>query len=100
LPGPPITHAVELALAERHLAEAEERCALSGFYAHARGAAEAIGTTVVVIGADLRQRLHTGRPFGSPLPVTNAAEAVRATPATGRPARDGPGQALGLHAAG
>ena len=59
---------------------------LSGFYAHARGAAEAIGTPVVVIGADLRQRMHTERPYGSPLPVTNAPEAVRAVLATGRPA--------------
>jgi PAS domain S-box-containing protein len=59
---------------------------LAGFYPHARGAAQAIGTPVVVTGADLRQRLHTERPFGSPLPMTNAAEAIRTALTTGRPA--------------
>jgi PAS domain S-box-containing protein len=59
---------------------------LAGFYPHARGAAEAIGTPVVVTGADLRQRLHTERPFGSALPMTNAAGAIRTALATGRPA--------------
>uniref|UniRef100_UPI0012EDCFC6 cache domain-containing protein n=1 Tax=Belnapia moabensis TaxID=365533 RepID=UPI0012EDCFC6 len=58
---------------------------LAGFYPHARGAAEAISTPIVVTGADLRQRLHTERPFGSPLPMTNAAEAVRSALATQQP---------------
>ena len=59
---------------------------LAGFYAHARGAAEALGTPIAVIGADLQQRLHTERPFGTPLPVTGAPEAVRRAVGTGRPA--------------
>lgn len=58
---------------------------LTGFYAHARGAAEALGTPVVVIGADLQQRLHTERPFGTPLPVTGAPQAVRLAVETERP---------------
>ena len=59
---------------------------LAGFYAHARGAAEALGTPIAVIGADLQQRLHTERPFGTPLPMTGAPEAVRRAVETGRPA--------------
>ena len=59
---------------------------LAGFYPHARGAAEALGTPIALIGADLRQRLHTERPFGTPLPVTGAPEAVRRALETGRPA--------------
>jgi two-component sensor histidine kinase len=58
---------------------------LVSFYAHARGAAEALGTSVVVIGADLRQRLHTDRAFGAPLPVTAATEEVRRAYETGLP---------------
>src|SRR4029453_1783715 len=59
---------------------------LAGFYAHARGAAEALGTPIAVIGADLQQRLHTERPFGAPLPVTDAPEGVRRAVGTRRPA--------------
>jgi two-component sensor histidine kinase len=59
---------------------------LTGFYAHARGAAEALGTPVAVIGADLQQRLHTERLFGAPLPVTGAPETVRRAVESGRPA--------------
>ncbi len=59
---------------------------LAAFHAHAHGAAEALGTPLMVVGADLGQRLHTGRPFGSPLPPTGAAEAVRRALDTGRPA--------------
>ena len=40
----------------------------------------------MVIGADLQQRLHTERPFGTPLPMTGAPEAVRRAVETGRPA--------------
>jgi hypothetical protein len=58
---------------------------LAGFYAHARGAAEALGTSVVVIGADLRQRLHTDRAFGVTLPMTAATEEVRRAYETGLP---------------
>ena len=77
-------HAASLAAlaASPHLDEDD----LAGFYAHARGAAEALGTPVMVIGADLGQRLHTARPFGSALPPTGAAEAVRRALDTGRPA--------------
>jgi two-component sensor histidine kinase len=62
---------------------------LAGFYAHARGAAEALGTPVVVIGADLRQRLHTDRAFGAALPVTAATEEVRRAYETGLPVVSG-----------
>jgi PAS domain S-box-containing protein len=58
---------------------------LAGFYAHARGAAEALGTSVVVVGADLRQRLHTNRAFGAALPVTAATAAVRRAYESGLP---------------
>ena len=58
---------------------------LGAFYAHARGAAAALGTPVALIGADLRQRLHTERPLDAPLPPTGAPEAVRRAVATGRP---------------
>jgi two-component sensor histidine kinase len=58
---------------------------LASFYAHARGAAEALGTSVVVIGADLRQRLHTDRAFGAALPVSAATEEVRRAYQTGLP---------------
>ncbi|MCO6415807.1 PAS domain S-box protein [Siccirubricoccus sp. KC 17139] len=63
-----------------------DRDDLAGFYAHARGAAEAIGTPIVLVGADLRQRLHTARPLGSPLPATGVPAAVRAALDTGQPA--------------
>jgi hypothetical protein len=59
---------------------------LVAFHAHARGAAEALGTPVVVIGADLRQRLHTERPLGAPLPATGAPETARRAAESGRPA--------------
>jgi two-component sensor histidine kinase len=62
---------------------------LAGFYAHARGAAEALGTSVVVIGADLRQRLHTDRAFGVTLPMTAATEEVRRAYETGLPVVSG-----------
>jgi PAS domain S-box-containing protein len=58
---------------------------LAGFYAHARGAAEALGTPVAVVGADLRQRLHTDRAFGAPLPVTAATAAMRRAYESGLP---------------
>ncbi len=44
---------------------------------------------MVLIGTDLRQRLHTERPFGAPLPPTNSPEAVRRAVETGRPAVSG-----------
>src|SRR5215207_3342249 len=59
---------------------------LAAFHAHARGAAEALGTPVVVIGADLQQRLHTERPPGAPLPATGAPETVRRVGESRRPA--------------
>jgi PAS domain S-box-containing protein len=59
---------------------------LEAFYGHARRAAEAVHSPVVVIAPDLAQLMTTERPFGEALPRTNAAEAVRAVYETGRPA--------------
>ncbi len=59
---------------------------LAGFFEHARGAADALGTPLMVVGADLGQRLHTGLPFGAALPPTGAADAVRRALDSGRPA--------------
>jgi PAS domain S-box-containing protein len=59
---------------------------LNAFYAHAKRAAEAVHSPVVVIAPDLAQLMTTERPFGEALPRTNAAGAVRAVFDTGRPA--------------
>ncbi|MCG7360540.1 PAS domain-containing protein [Roseomonas sp. ACRSG] len=59
---------------------------LEAFYGHARRAAEAVHSPVVVIAPDLAQLMTTERPFGEVLPRTNAAQAVRAVFDTGRPA--------------
>ncbi|WP_424139570.1 HWE histidine kinase domain-containing protein [Roseomonas chloroacetimidivorans] len=59
---------------------------LEAFYVHARRAAEAVHSPVVVVAPDLAQLMTTERPFGEALPGTNAAEAVRAVFNTRRPA--------------
>jgi PAS domain S-box-containing protein len=58
---------------------------LEVFYVHARRAAEAVHSPVVVVAPDLTQLMTTERPFGEALPSTNAGEAVRAVFSTGRP---------------
>jgi PAS domain S-box-containing protein len=58
---------------------------LEAFYMHARRAAEAVHSPVVVIAPDLSQLMTTERPFGETLPHTNAAEVVRAVFGTSRP---------------
>ncbi|MDJ0389230.1 HWE histidine kinase domain-containing protein [Roseomonas sp. E05] len=59
---------------------------LAPFYRHAKRAAEAVGTSVALIGPDLRIRLDTDRPFGAALPATQAVAATRRTLETGQPA--------------
>ncbi|MHB0728477.1 HWE histidine kinase domain-containing protein [Roseomonas mucosa] len=59
---------------------------LEAFYVHARRAAEAVHSPVVVVAPDLLQLMTTDRPFGEALPRTNAAEVVHAVFSTGRPA--------------
>ncbi|HEV7266146.1 MAG TPA: HWE histidine kinase domain-containing protein [Falsiroseomonas sp.] len=60
-------------------------CDLGAFDAHARRAAEALGTEVILIGPDLRQAVNTSLPRGVPLPVTGAAEAARRVLESGKP---------------
>ena len=59
---------------------------LATFYIHAKRAADAVYSPVVVIGPDLTQLLTTERPFGEPLPRTNAVDTVHAVFKNGRPA--------------
>jgi PAS domain S-box-containing protein len=58
---------------------------LRAFYAHARRAAEAVGSSVALIGSDLRIRVDTDRAFGMRLPMTAAAVATQAALETARP---------------
>jgi PAS domain S-box-containing protein len=58
---------------------------LRAFYAHARRAAEAVGSSVGLIGPDLYIRMDTDRAFGTRLPITAAVATTRTTLETARP---------------
>jgi PAS domain S-box-containing protein len=74
------------ALAASPLLDAGPASDLSTFYGHAQRVAAAVQTPVVVLGPDLMPLLSTERPYGAPLPRTNAIDAVRSAFETSRPA--------------
>ena len=59
---------------------------LGAFNVQARRVAETLGSPIVLIGADQRLRIHTGRPYGMSLPAIHAAETAHVALVTGRPA--------------
>ncbi|PWC26356.1 PAS domain S-box protein [Teichococcus aestuarii] len=58
---------------------------LKAFYTHARRAAEAVGSSVGLVGPDLRIRIDTDRAFGARLPTTAASAITRTALERARP---------------
>ena len=67
----------------------DENGDIAAFEVHARRAAEALGSPIIVVGPDLGQLLNTLRPAGTPLSPTNAVEVTREVFANRAPALGG-----------